>query len=286
MGKKKSQRSASTDHVSASKQKKMDQSEELSRQILAANSVSVVELKGTPGAHVSSLRKLFGKDAQIIVRKKPVIMKALEKAAKSKSSMSGLLKFVEGAQPALILSSVSPFKINGMTLKAKTPARAKIGRISDREVKVPAGDTGLPPGPAIGDLQKINLPAKIQKGKIVVEKDTVVVKPGDAISKDVAAALLKLGIEPFETQLNILAAWQDDLVYGKDVLSIDETFVYNNIMKAQSQAVSLAMETEFPTADTAELLVQKAALVAANFAIEAKLVAGTNVSEALGGASQ
>jgi large subunit ribosomal protein L10 len=262
---------AESKKISENKKRKIAQAEELAGKILASKSVSVVELKGTPGAHVSDLRKLLGKESKIIVRKKAVILRAIQKAAEKTPSLADLAKFVEGAQPALILSSTTPFKVSGVATKAKTPARARIGRVSDKEITVPAGDTGLPPGPAIGDLQKINLPAKIQKGKIVVDKDTVVVKPGDVITKDMAAALLKLGIEPFETQLNILAGWQDGLVYGKDVLSIDEEFVFNNIMKAHSQAYGLALEAEYMSADTAEALVQRAALVAANFAREMKL---------------
>jgi large subunit ribosomal protein L10 len=267
--------------ISESKQKKISQSAELAGQLLDSKAVAIVDLKTTPSSHLSILRKLLSGDARIVVRKKAVMLRSLDKAIESKPSLAGLRQFIESAQPAVLLSNIDPFKLQGRISRAKTPARAKAGRVSGKDIIVPAGDTGLPPGPAIGDLQKINLPAKIQKGKIVVDKETVVTKAGEAVTRDVAEALIKLGIEPFETQLNILAAWQDDLIYSKEVLAIDDTAVFNHFMQAHSWAFNLAVEAAYPTADTVEALVQRAALSAAGLALETKTVPGENVSAVL-----
>jgi large subunit ribosomal protein L10 len=271
--------------LSESKKRKIAQAEELSGRISAAKVVAIVDLTTTPGSHISSLRKKLGNDANILVRKKAVIERALAKAAETVPTLSGLAEFVARAQPALILSSIDAFKLQGRIAKAKVPARAKPGRIPTKDIIVPAGDTGLPPGPAIGDLQKINLPAKIQKGKIVVEKETIVTKAGEAVTKDVSDALLKLGLEPFETELNVLAAWQDGVVYRHEILAVDEVQVFENFMKAHSWAFNLAVEAAYPTLDTVEALVKKAALNAASVALETKTVPGENISAVLLGAA-
>jgi len=275
---------AKSEHISENKKRKMEQSKALSEKLSGAKSILVVEMKGTPGSHLSRMRKVFGKNSEVVVRKKAVVLKALEQGAGKNPNLSKLVPFVEQVQPALVLSSESPFKVKGLATKEKKPARAKIGQVSDREVVVPEGDTGLPPGPAIGDLQKANLPAKIQKGKIIVEKATTVAKPGETITKEVADALLKLGLEPFETDLNILAALEGGLVYGSDVLSIDETYALNHIAQAHSWAFNLAIEAGYPTADTVELLVQKAVLAAAGVALESKAVPGETIEQILANA--
>ncbi|MFH0961071.1 MAG: 50S ribosomal protein L10 [archaeon] len=267
--------------VSENKKKKIAQSEELAAKLGTAKSILVVELKNTPGAHISHLRKIFGEGTEIVVRKKAVIEKAIEAAAGKNPSFSKILPFVQQAQPALILSTESPFKLRGAANRERRPARAKIGQVSDREIIVLEGDTGLPPGPAIGDLQKADLPAKIQKGKIIIEKSTVVARPGDVISKEIADALLKLGIEPFETDINILVALEGGLVYGRETLGIDEAYVLNQIIQAHSWAFNLAVEAGYPTADTVELLVQRAVLEAASLAFETKTVPGENIGEVL-----
>lgn len=271
----------SADHISENKKVKIAQSEALSEKLAKAKSILVVELKSTPGGHVSHLRKVFGNDTEIIVRKKAVIEKALERASKSNSALSKLLPYVAGVQPALILSSESPFKIRAKANKERRPARAKAGQVSAREIVVPEGDTGLPPGPAIGDLQKANLPAKILKGKIIIEKNTTVTKAGEAVTKEIADALLKLGIEPFETDVNIVAALEDGLVFERTVLAIDEDYAVTQLIQAHSSAFNLAVEASYSTADTVELLVQRAVLAAAGVAFEAKAVPGETLEQVL-----
>ncbi len=276
----------SEDRVSEAKKKKISQAEELAGRISQSRSVAVVDLKTTPGSHISTLRKAFSGETSIVVRKKAVIERAVAKAAEKEPTLSGLEQYVAKAQPALILSSASPFKVQSTIAKAKVPARAKTGRVPDRDIVVPAGDTGLPPGPAIGDLQKINLPAKIQKGKIVVEKETVVTKAGEPVTKDVADALIRLGLEPFETQMNVLAAWNGGIIYTREILAVDEAQVFGNFMQAHSWAFNLAVEVAYTTQDTVEALVKKAALIAATVAIETKTVPGENVSAVLTGAAK
>ena len=75
-------------------------------------------------------------------------------------------------------------------------------------------------GPAIGELQKAGIPASVEGGKIAVKKDTVVVRAGEKISKEVADALAKLGIEPMEIGLDLLAVLDGGTIYKKDILFI------------------------------------------------------------------
>ena len=64
---------------------------------------------------------------------------------------------------------------------------------------------------------------KIDKGKIVVNKDSTIVKKGDVVTEQAAAPLSKLGIKPVDIGLKLNAVYEDGVIYTPEVLDIDET---------------------------------------------------------------
>ena len=67
------------------------------------------------------------------------------------------------------------------------------------------GDTSFKPGPIVGELQKVGIPAAIESGKVVIKSDKLLVKEGETISAEVAQMLTKLetmnGDDPYEPRL-------------------------------------------------------------------------------------
>ena len=54
---------------------------------------------------------------------------------------------------------------------------------------MPAGTHELQTGPDVGELQHAGFPAAIEKGKVILKKDTTIVKAGATISREVAGLL-------------------------------------------------------------------------------------------------
>ena len=79
------------------------------------------------------------------------------------------------------------------------------------ELVVPAGNTGINPVRYYPNLKNQKLPTKIDQGTIWVTKDTVVAKPGDAISQKLAALLSKLNIKPIEAGIAVNFAISEGL---------------------------------------------------------------------------
>lgn len=125
-------------------------------------------------------------------------------------------------QPAIVFTDMNPFKLFKILEDSKTSAPAKEGNIPDSDIVVPEGDTGFEPGPLLGELQQVGIPAKIDKGKIVVSKDHVVVEAGEVVSKQVASMLTRLDIQPMEVGIDLQAAYEEESVYTSDLLTIDE----------------------------------------------------------------
>ncbi len=255
------------DRVGPAKKAKFAAVDRLAKEIEKNKTVMVVDLTGMPSHNLSQIRRDLRGKAKFKITKKTIIEKSLEKVGRK--GFDKLVELVSKAQPAIIISNEDPFKLSRVILKHVRPAHAKAGKIPETDIVVLKGDTGLPPGPAIGELQKANLPARIEKGKIIISKDTVIAKAGEPIAKEAAEALLKLGMEPFEVKLNVLAALEDGLLYPQDALFLDEATVVSNITTAGGETMNLAVFISWPAKETIELLLGKANRQATAIAKEA-----------------
>ena len=121
-----------------------------------------------------------------------------------------------------------------------------------------AGPTPFHPGPIIGELGQIGIKATIVEGKVAIKEDCVVVKEGQVISTQVANILARLGIEPMEIGINVLAALENGIIYGKDVLSVDEEEYKKNIVAAFNSALNLAVKIGYTTKDNIKVFISKA----------------------------
>jgi large subunit ribosomal protein L10 len=147
-----------------------------------------------------------------------------------------------------------------MVDKLKTPAAAKEGDIAPGDISVSAGPTNLLAGPAISELTKVGIPAGVEEGKIAIKKDVVVAKKGSAFNKALANALKKLGIEPMQIGLNIIAIYQNGMIYGKEALSLVGEGYLNKIREAFTQALNLSVSIGYPTKANISYLLAKAKL--------------------------
>ncbi len=195
--------------------------------------------------------------AGIVVSKNNLLRIALQEASKEKKGIEGLRDFIDG-QRALITTDMNPFKLYIELEGTKTKMAAKGGEIAEEEIIVNEGDTGFKPGPVISEFQKAGLPAAIERGKIIIKKETSLVKQGDKISKDVANALTKLEIFPMTVGLDLVGAYEDGLIYTRETLAVDQGAQIELIMTASTNAFNLALNLEYPTIQTLPILISKA----------------------------
>jgi large subunit ribosomal protein L10 len=133
------------------------------------------------------------------------------------------------------------------------------------------GETPFPPGPFLAELQQVGVPTTIAGGKIAIKKDTTVVKEGEKIKSNLAGLLGKLGIEPMETGLDLLAAYENGTIFLPEVLSVDEGEVISNIQTAFKNAVALSMGSGYITKETAPMAISKAHMDALSLAVNANI---------------
>ena len=217
--------------------------------------VGILDMHALPARQLHHIRSKLRGQATIRMVKKRLINLILKNSGLK--DIETLTQYIQG-EPALLLSKENPFKLARIIEESKSSAFAKPGDIAPHDIVVKAGPTPLPPGPAIGDFQKLKIPAGVEGDKIAVKQDTVVAKEGDEISPQLAAMLSKLGIEPMEIGLNLLAVWENGTIYDKDLLFIPQEKYIDDLKNAHSRAFRLAFSIGYYIKDNITLFLQKA----------------------------
>jgi large subunit ribosomal protein L10 len=233
--------------------------------------VGLVDISRIPAKQFQQIRKRLRGKVDIVVTKNNLLKIALAEAAKDKKGIEQLQEFIDG-QMALVTTTMNAFKLCKELESTKTKMPAKGGETSEEEITVKEGDTEFKPGPVIGDFQKAGLPAVIERGKIVIKKDCTLVKKGEKISREVANALTKLEIFPMTVGLDLMGAYEEGFVFARDSLLIDEVAQFEEIVKASVMAHSLAINIQYPTAQTIPVLISNAHQDAMSLGINAKII--------------
>ncbi len=240
--------------------------EELTKLIEENSVVGIVGIRGIPGTEINNIRKGLRESAKLIVNKNTLISIALKNASSKKRNLEELSKFIND-QSAIILSNSNPFKLAKIVEKSRTKSAPKGGEIAPEDIVVPAGETEFKPGPIVSDLQKVGIPASIEKGKVVIKKDTVLVKKGDKISREVAQMLAKLDIKPIPVGLDIRAFYEDGIIYNREILEVDENKILEDIKSSAQKAFNLSLNVKYFTKLTVPIFVSHAYLDALSLGI-------------------
>ncbi|MEB3851891.1 MAG: 50S ribosomal protein L10 [Desulfurococcales archaeon] len=243
--------------------------------------IGIADLTGMPTAQLQKIRKKFRRNVYFKVAKKRLILRAIERAGLEKEKFESYLQ----GSIMLLFTDMNPFRLARMIESEKIPVSAKPGQVADREIVIPEGDTGLQPGPILSTFGKLRIPYEIRKGTIYVKKDTVVAKPGDVISADLAGLLQNLGIQPFEVSLKIVAVYDRGVIIPRDELFVDLDAFKADVAEAAKAAILAAAELGLLFVPEAlEIALTKAAAEARSVIAEAAILTPDTAEEAIAGA--
>lgn len=220
--------------------------------------VGVVNMENLPAAQLANMRSKLRESVVLFMTKKRIINLAFAQV-KDKQGIDQLKEKIRG-MPAILLTNENPFKVSKIIRKSKSKAPAKPGQTAPSDIVISAGPTQFPPGPIISDLGSIGLKTGVENGKVAVKEDKTVVKEGEVISAKLASVLGKLGVEPMEIGLDLIAVLENGIVYGKDVLSVDEQFYIDELKRAASESLNVSVFVGYANKDNIEALIRKAQL--------------------------
>lgn len=230
----------------------------LRQAMLAEPMTALVGVRGVPASALQSMRRgLRERGHPIQVAPNSALRHALEEAVTERPSLKPLLEHLQD-QTALLTAHGNPFSLYQQLARTRSPTPARGGEVAPRDILVPAGTTNFKPGPIVGELQHAGFPAAIEKGKVILKKDTTIVKAGGIISREVATMLTRLEILPLEVGLDLRAVVDGDTFFPPSVINIDLDARRADFVRAHQQALGLAVEVGYATKETLPLLVTRA----------------------------
>jgi large subunit ribosomal protein L10 len=247
---------------------KPDRVSELAAILTSDGVLGVVDIGGVPAKNMLSMRDDLRSSLSITMAKKTLMRLAWEQTGRPMEDLESLL---EGAvQPAIVhTNSMNAFQLYSELEKTKQGRAAKEGEVSPMDIVVEAGPTEFGPGPIVGEFNAVGIPAKIDKGKVAIQKTTTVVNKGEPISADLGIMLSKLDINPIEIGIILTGAIEDGFLFEADSLELDTDGLRSDIITATSGAFNLACNIRWFSSQTMPTLLAKASGEATSVAVEA-----------------
>ncbi len=232
--------------------------------------IGIIDIEGIPASQLQQIRKNLPIESKFIVTKNTLLRIALGRAAAQKKNIEQLSDKLDG-QRGIITTEINPFRLFRAMEATKIKAPARGGEVAPEDIDIEEGDTPFKPGPIVGELQKAGFPAAIERGKVIIKKDKTMVKEGERIPRDVAKMLTRLEIYPMTVGLSLIAGFENETVFARDVLDVDVESYLRNVKTASSQAFNISMFVSYPTKDNIPHLIQNAHQNAFNLALYANI---------------
>ncbi|PSP84972.1 50S ribosomal protein L10 [Halobacteriales archaeon QS_1_68_17] len=220
----------------------------------AYDSVGIVDITGIPSRQLQVMRRDLHGTAEVRVSRNTLLVRALEEVD---DGLEGLTEFVS-SQVGVIGTNDNPFGLYRQLEASKTSAPINAGEVAPNDIVIPEGDTGIDPGPFVGELQNVGANARIQDGSIQVVEDSQVLDAGEEVSADLANVLGELGIEPKEVGLDLRAVFSDGVLFEPEELELDVEEYRADVSAAAARARNLSINAAYPTDRTVAALLSTA----------------------------
>ncbi len=223
--------------------------------------VVVIEVAHINDMQIQTMRKILRGKAVFRMSKKSLQHRAIEqfKNESKKKSLDELADHIPG-QSSLVFTNLDIFELKSIFLENEWMVPAKPNEVTPVDIWVPAGDTGLPTGQVISELNMtLRLPTRIMNDTIHIREDTRTHKAGDTVDVKQAAVLKKLGITPIESLIKIHFAWSDGEIIPEEILYMDIQQFKQDFAMAYRESLAILFEMPFFIEDMSEDYVRKAA---------------------------
>jgi len=249
---------------------KKDTVSDLHSLLTSGETLAVIDIHGVPASAMFGMRAELRSSMKIQVAKKRLMKIAWERAGYDLSDLENL--YASAVQPALVSSStLNSFEVFTELKKTEAGRAAKPGDIAPYQIVVEKQDTGMPPGPIVGDLNSVGIPAKIMGGSVQIQKRTVILEEGEVFEGELGMMLSKIGINPMVTGLRLCGTLEDGALFEPSTLDIDYEQFEQDLIGVAAGGFNLACNITWFTTQTMPTLLAKASGEALAVALEAAI---------------
>jgi len=235
-------------------EQKTKEVEEITNLLKRYKIIGIASLQKVRAAQLQEFKKNLADKVFMRVLKNTLMKLAIENC-KERADLKKLEEHMKGPN-IFMFTDLNPFKLALILERGKVKTTAKSGDTAAFDVVVPAGNTGQPPGPIISQLNAVGLPTRIESGSVWINKDTLVVKKGEAINERLASMLSKLGIKPVETGLTLTVVLDEGLIVTQNQLKLDLEGTEHDVENAYAESFALSLSISYPTKENMVALLQ------------------------------
>lgn len=256
----------------------------LTEMLQNGGTLAVIDIHGVPAGAMLGMRAGLRGNMSIQVAKKRLMKIAWEAAGNDFADLEEL--YSSAVQPALLQTDLSSFQVFSELKKTEAGRAGKPGDVAPHDIVVDKMDTGMPPGPIVGELNSVGIPAKIVKGSVQIQKQVTILKEGEEFEGDLGMMLSKIGINPIVTGLRLCGTIEDGTKFQPATLDIDYEQFESDLISFGAGAFNLACNIRWFTTQTIPTLLSKASGEALAVALEAAIVTTDTLPHLIGRANR
>lgn len=262
---------------------KKDTVSSLTEMLNKGGTIAIIDIHGVPASSMIGMRADLRGHLDIQVAKKRLMKLAWEAAGHDFSDLEEL--YSSAVQPALVHSEMNSFELFSELKKTEAGRAAKPGDVAPYDIVVEKMDTGMPPGPIVGELNSVGIPAKIMGGSVQIQKKVTVLNEGEVFEGDLGMMLSKIGINPIVTGLRLCGTIEDGTTFKPETLDIDYEQFESDLIGYVAGAFNLACNISWFTSQTTPTLIAKASGEALAVALEAAIATTETLPHLIGRAN-
>ena len=263
---------------------KKDTVSDLSKMLQNGGTLAIIDIHGVPADAMLGMRAGLRGKMSIQVAKKRLMKLAWEATGNDFADLEEL--YSSAVQPALLQTDMSSFQVFSELKKTEAGRAGKPGDVAPHDIIVEKMDTGMPPGPIVGELNSVGIPAKIVKGSVQIQKQVTILKEGEEFEGDLGMMLSKIGINPIVTGLRLCGTIEDGTRFQPATLDIDYEQFESDLISFGAGAFNLACNIRWFTTQTTPTLLSKASGEALAVALEAAIVTTDTLPHLIGRANR
>ncbi len=257
---------------------------DLTEMLQKGGTFAVIDIHGVPAGAMLGMRAGLRGKMSIQVAKKRLMKLAWEATGNDFADLEEL--YSSAVQPALLQTDMSSFEVFSELKKTEAGRAGKPGDVAPHDIIVEKMDTGMPPGPIVGELNSVGIPAKIVKGSVQIQKQVTILKEGEEFEGDLGMMLSKIGINPIVTGLRLCGTIEDGTKFEPATLDIDYEQFESDLISFGAGAFNLACNIRWFTTQTTPTLLSKASGEALAVALEAAIVTTDTLPHLIGRANR
>jgi large subunit ribosomal protein LP0 len=208
----------------------------------------IISVDNVASKQMQDIRMELRGKAIVLMGKNTMIRKALTIGHEQHpdAGLETLKENMKGNVGFIFNTNSSLDEIRQIVGKHKKSSGAKSGQLSNVDLALPSGPTGMDPSQT-SFFQALNIGTKIVKGQIELVSEFKILHAGEKVSPSAAVLLTKLGIKPFEYMMTVKSVFQDGGVFDAAVLDIKEHVLIQKFVGGIANMAAFSRELGIPT---------------------------------------